>query len=347
MDSLRHIRLSRQLRHRRLHPRMHRFEQRPRSGLRESLLSAGGRPRISFSIPYSCAMRSRASFATGDRMRLMQIVELSSHMRPARRLDNPPGFVEPVETRIAIGLQNALIVLQMFSRMLTLAVGRVSEPYRRCRFAARWPVVANIGPQAACLRLPVARLQHRNRHVVAVQFLRAQHVSSSVHPPAAAASGSRRPPSRPASSGRFPRPCAHKSPTAGKAVSDQRTWQPEHAPATPDRPDRDRWADAAPVPAGCVRSRRSSVSAAPCGSPCIAPARIRASPTHPHRVPQRAAAIGAGFVSGREGFDVARQFRRQAGGARACAVSSHLIATAAGCWEVARLPPDWLRDLPA
>ena len=60
--------------------------------------------------------------------------------------------------------------------MSPLSIRRVSEPDRRCRFTARRTIVANVSPQASRLRLAVAWRQHRYRHIIAVQFLRAQHI---------------------------------------------------------------------------------------------------------------------------------------------------------------------------
>src|ERR1700756_2155596 len=109
-------------------------------------------------------------------MRLVKVVELASDVCPACGFTDAALFVKPVETCVSISLQNALIVPQVRRRMLALAIRRISEPDRGWRFAARGPVVANIRPQTARLCLAVARLQHRNRHIVAVQFLRAEYI---------------------------------------------------------------------------------------------------------------------------------------------------------------------------
>ena len=61
--------------------------------------------------------------------------------------------------------------------MFAFAIRRICEPDCRGRFTPRRPVIANIRPQATRLRLPVARYQHRNRNIVAMQFLRAQHIA--------------------------------------------------------------------------------------------------------------------------------------------------------------------------
>src|SRR5271156_606069 len=109
-------------------------------------------------------------------MRLIQIVKLTPHMSPTRGLKDPAAFVKPVEAGIAIGLQDATVVFEMIRRMLAFAIRRISEPHRRWRFAASRAVIANVGPQAASLCFTVARFQHRYRHIVAVQFLRAEYI---------------------------------------------------------------------------------------------------------------------------------------------------------------------------
>ena len=55
-------------------------------------------------------------------------------------------------TAVGIGLQDAAVVPQMGLRMLALAVGRVAVPGRGWLGASGGPVVANVDPQAACLR---------------------------------------------------------------------------------------------------------------------------------------------------------------------------------------------------
>jgi len=40
-------------------------------------------------------------------MRLVQLVEAAAGVRPARRLDDAPAFVQVTEAGIGVGLQNA------------------------------------------------------------------------------------------------------------------------------------------------------------------------------------------------------------------------------------------------
>ena len=54
--------------------------------------------------------------------------------------------VEVMKTGIRIGLQRALEVLQMASRMIALAIFRVCEPDGGSSVFSCWPIVAHIGP---------------------------------------------------------------------------------------------------------------------------------------------------------------------------------------------------------
>ncbi len=65
----------------------------------------------------------------------------------------------------------------MARRMFALAIRRVSEPHGRCRFVSSRTVIANVCPQTARLCLTVARFEYRDRHIVAMQFLRTQYVT--------------------------------------------------------------------------------------------------------------------------------------------------------------------------
>src|ERR1700692_2405905 len=82
-----------------------------------------------------------ANAATPDKNRL-------GTMRPARSLHEwaLSSIVEPVETGIAIGLQDAAETFQMLAGMLTLAIGRIPEEHGGWIGAARGPIVTHIGP---------------------------------------------------------------------------------------------------------------------------------------------------------------------------------------------------------
>ena len=72
-------------------------------------------------------------------------------VRPARGLGDPPGLVEPLEPRVAVGLQDVAEPGQVFGRVDRLAVRCVAHPHRGRRRSARGPVVAHVGPQPSGL----------------------------------------------------------------------------------------------------------------------------------------------------------------------------------------------------
>jgi hypothetical protein len=59
--------------------------------------------------------------------RLIQIVQVAPHMRPARRLLNATVLIEPIESSVGIGLQRAAKLLQMPFGMFPFAIRRVSK----------------------------------------------------------------------------------------------------------------------------------------------------------------------------------------------------------------------------
>src|SRR5512143_2878526 len=97
-------------------------------------------------------------------------------MRPASRFLDSPALVKMMEASVGISLQDAAELTQMFTRMLTPPVRRVSKPHRRRRSVTSRTVITHIGPQPSGLRLAVAGREHRNRRVIGVQFARAHHV---------------------------------------------------------------------------------------------------------------------------------------------------------------------------
>ena len=56
------------------------------------------------------------------RMRLLQIVELASDMRPTRGLLNAAIFLELIEACVGIGLQRATKLFQMLGGMFSFAI---------------------------------------------------------------------------------------------------------------------------------------------------------------------------------------------------------------------------------
>jgi hypothetical protein len=56
-------------------------------------------------------------------VRLLQIVEVTPHVRPARGLLDATIFIELIESRIGIRLQRAAKLFQMLRGMLAFAIG--------------------------------------------------------------------------------------------------------------------------------------------------------------------------------------------------------------------------------
>jgi len=95
-------------------------------------------------------------------MRLLEIVEVSSHVSPARRL-HATVLVELIESCIGIGLKYAAKLLQMPLRIFAFAIRRVSEPNRRRSLVARRSLLATVGKLTA----PVMLLQAANDYSLA------------------------------------------------------------------------------------------------------------------------------------------------------------------------------------
>src|SRR5260370_23169848 len=93
----------------------------------------------------------------------MNIEELSSHMGPAGRLDDPSTGEQLVEPGIAIGMDDAAEVLQVRPRVLALAVRRVEEQRRRRAGPREPPPLGPLGPQPPSLGLPGAWRQYLPR----------------------------------------------------------------------------------------------------------------------------------------------------------------------------------------
>ena len=89
-------------------------------------------------------------------------------MGPAGSFDDVAAAVDFRESRIAVGLQNAVKVTQMLLRVLSVAIGTVREPNCRRGLARRRPLVAHIRPQPPGLGFSAARSKHRNRRIVCV-----------------------------------------------------------------------------------------------------------------------------------------------------------------------------------
>ena len=107
-------------------------------------------------------MRSIASVVDGRSMRDVDLVELAPRVRPAGDFDDPSTFIKLMEAGVGIGLERTVVELQVLPGVLSLAVGRVGEPHGWRGRIARWPVIANIGPEPSGLRLAVAWREHRH-----------------------------------------------------------------------------------------------------------------------------------------------------------------------------------------
>jgi len=101
-------------------------------------------------------------------VRLLQVIELAAHMRPAGRLVNAAGRVKSLESSVGIGLQGPVQLPQMLLGMLTFAVRRVSKPDRGRFCAACRAIVAHISPQTTSFGFARTRCKHWNRDVIAV-----------------------------------------------------------------------------------------------------------------------------------------------------------------------------------
>jgi hypothetical protein len=87
-------------------------------------------------------------------------------VRPAGGLGNAAIDVEPLEATIPIGLQHTPEGRQMRVWVLGAAVWAVAIMHSRRRVAGKWPLVAEIGPQTACLGLAGAWRQHGNGCII-------------------------------------------------------------------------------------------------------------------------------------------------------------------------------------
>src|SRR5690606_11034351 len=112
--------------------------------------------------------------------RNMDVVELAAQLRPLRRVLDyilPVGFIEePIEARVRVHLHYAAEGLEVLRRLLALAIRRVREPRRGRRLVRGRPIIAHVYPQPPLLRRAPAGIEHRNRRVVRMQLIGAEHV---------------------------------------------------------------------------------------------------------------------------------------------------------------------------
>src|SRR5450432_2145015 len=93
----------------------------------------------------------------------MDVVELASGVCPTRHFIDPAIAVQVVQAGVSVGLQRSRVVLQMPTRMFSLAILRVGEPDCGSSGLCGRPIVAHIGPEAPCLGLAVTRREYGNR----------------------------------------------------------------------------------------------------------------------------------------------------------------------------------------
>src|ERR1051326_4957016 len=99
-------------------------------------------------------------------------------MRPACRFYDGALLVEPVESRVSIGLQDSAKLSKVLYRMFRFAIRRIGEPNRPSVGASGCPVVANVGSLPTRFGFAVTRREHRNGNVIAVQLSGMQHMLS-------------------------------------------------------------------------------------------------------------------------------------------------------------------------
>src|SRR5215469_12954077 len=111
-------------------------------------------------------------------MRLFQVIELASNMRPARNFLDPASFVQLPESSVSIGLQLAAEISQVLLGMFSFAIRRIRKPYCRSLSASGGAIIADVSPQAPRLGLPIPRRQNRHGRVIGVQLTCAHHISA-------------------------------------------------------------------------------------------------------------------------------------------------------------------------
>jgi hypothetical protein len=99
-------------------------------------------------------------------------------MRPAAGLDDPSAGEQFIEPGITVGVDYASEVLQVSSRVLAFAVGRVEEQSGRRPRASKRPLVTHIGPQSAGLGLASTWRQDRHRGVIDMKGIAGKHLGS-------------------------------------------------------------------------------------------------------------------------------------------------------------------------
>jgi hypothetical protein len=89
----------------------------------------------------------------------MDVKELAADMRPATGLDDPSSREQSVEAGVSVGVQHTGEPLEVISRVLSFAVGRVAEECRWRPDAVKRPLVPDVGPQPTRFGPAAARRQ--------------------------------------------------------------------------------------------------------------------------------------------------------------------------------------------
>src|ERR1041384_6604617 len=157
-------------------------------------------------------------------------------MRPACRFYDGALLVEPVESRVSIGLQDSAKLSKVLYRMFRFAIRRIGEPHRRwfgtSGWAGRRERRSITDPFWFCRHQE--RAQERECHRRAT-FRHAAHTFAEV-PLTVPMCVPRHRPNLPMSSAADPRLRVRRYPTAGIAANDRHISIPAHAPAALLRP---------------------------------------------------------------------------------------------------------------
>src|SRR5215470_14068426 len=97
-------------------------------------------------------------------------------MSPAGSEDNRPARCQPLETSVAVDLQNATKSTQMRGRAFCLAIGAIEVHGCRRVQASPGSIVTGIDPEPAGLGASSARVEHWDRGVVGEKSGRSKYV---------------------------------------------------------------------------------------------------------------------------------------------------------------------------
>src|ERR1700676_2596557 len=96
-------------------------------------------------------------------------------MSPTRSLIDTVS-IQVLKARIGVGLKSTLEGAEVPAGMLSLAVGRIGEPYGWRCLEASWTIVSDISPEAAGPGLAVAGREHGQWRVIGMQLGSGEHM---------------------------------------------------------------------------------------------------------------------------------------------------------------------------